>query len=208
MLRVGREIFIQIPSTSSDRELHRGETVEVLGERVAVELDEAELALRAGLGIFLYYDEARRLMQQAATIAEVGAQKHEELGLSVTLQTRGEPIPAERRQYPRVACSGAGVTARIDDENDCPVHDVSVSGIGLIAKRSLAVATQVETVLRYRGMECRGRACIQNLRMLAPGQIRYGLRALDPSGEAGFRDGLQEITMAVQRDQVSRLANS
>ena len=87
------------------------------------------------------------------------------------------------------------------------MQDIRVSGLSLIATRPLSIATQINTILRYRDIECRGRACVQNLRTLQPGQIRYGLRALDPVGDAGLRDGLQQITMAVQRDQVSRLAN-
>ena len=109
MLRAGREIFIQIPSRAGERRLHRGRVVEGAGDRVAAEISDPALALRAGLDIFLYYDEARRLMQQAATVSESGPG---DSGLAVTLEKRGEPILAERRQHPRVTCSEAGVWAR------------------------------------------------------------------------------------------------
>jgi hypothetical protein len=53
----------------------------------------------------------------------------------LTLRSIGDAVPVKTRQEDRISTLGTGLTATLEDECDCFVQDVSLSGLAAIATR-------------------------------------------------------------------------
>ncbi len=204
MLSTKSGFFLRIPNESDERILHPAKVVEVQDKIYTAQLEEAGLPLTAGQDVLLYYEIDRKFMQQAARIDAVMQDGPEPI---VGLETTGEPMSAEERQWYRVSAVLADLTATLGSEEPCPIQDVSTVGFAVLARDRHYVGNVVTATVHYKGRHHTGSATVQSVRDLGDGRIRYGLAcAEDKQGGADLNKCLHTITMAIQRQQLRRRA--
>lgn len=204
MLDIGTSFFVQIPNESKQRTLHPAEVVGFSDNTYTAELEEENLSLVGELDVLVYYEDKRVFMQQAAHVGSVMSNNPK---LIIEFQTTGEPVSAESRQCYRVSAVMAGLTADFGSEKNCPLLDVSCTGLSVIASKAHNIGNLVDTRLKYEGKEYAGKSTVQSIRELSKGRIRYGLHCIkEKQATADLARGLEYMTAALQREQLRRLA--
>jgi len=220
------DLFVQLPNETASRVLHGATTVRRDNDTWLIRVDDDTLPFEPGQSLFVYFERQREFMQQPATVvaievepapeatdAEPGAtserQAHSDSGVTLQLQTHGQAVSAESRQCYRASTAVSKRTATLDDESDCLLLDVSMTGFAVRSRTARQVGDIVKTVLHENGRTWSGHACIQSVREIIPGQWRYGLHCADSKATEGdLHKGLQSINLAVQREQLKRLSGA
>ncbi|MCH7808162.1 MAG: hypothetical protein IIB60_02955 [Planctomycetes bacterium] len=204
MVGIGSGFFVQHPGNSKRRILHPAKLVGVQGDVYTAELEESELFLESGQEILVYYERSREFMQQAARIDVVD---ETDPNFIIRLTTTGEPVSAESRQHYRVSTIMLGLSAQFGPESSCAVLDVSATGFSVIAAKHYGIGTLVNTSIEHEGQTCIGNVSVQSVRPLEKGWIRYGLHCADAKkSDDNLAEGLQQLSIQVQREQLRRLA--
>lgn len=155
--------------------------------------------LDEGAQLTAYFNHRGEFFKQPAVVQTVTDDG------GVIMEFLGDPVSANQRQSFRVSCIGCDITATLGDEVGCQVVDISATGFGLYARQSLRIGDILDTVVSYAGQEHHGQVAIQSIRRL-PGCVRYGVCAVDcPAGRALVK-ALPKVNLAVQREQMRRLA--
>ncbi|MHC5023997.1 MAG: hypothetical protein ACYTGG_08805 [Planctomycetota bacterium] len=217
MLAINGGIFLRRPQESAKRILHPATVKEIRDKVYTVALEEP-LRIEAGDEILVYYEIKREFMQQPARVdavltAEPDADGDDTGGgtpkMVIGLETTGEPVSAESRQCYRVSIVLSGLTVQLGSEEGCQLLDVSASGFSVIAAADYKIGKIVPAVLLHDGRSYKGKACVQGVCKLEPGRTRYGLYCVEDCSVSGdLLKGMQTISMAVQRQQLRRLAGS
>lgn len=194
-------VFLRLPTEAQSRILHHSTLLEVGQTTLSVRPDSDTLTLDPGAEILIYYDSKRELMQHSA---KVGALLDDDAGTVVGIELFGEPVSAESRECYRVSTVLANLKAGVGDETGCPLTDVSVTGFSVLARTSHANGASLRVSLHHEGEDFAGLAVVQSIRSYDDGSIRYGMRCVDEHGD--LANGLKKISMAVQRQQLKRLA--
>ncbi len=204
MLSMDGGFFVQIPN-GSKRILHPATIVGTEDETHTAELEENDLPIGDGQEVLIFYDFRREFMQQPARIRRV---THDPK-LVIEFETTGEPVSAESRQYYRVSAVMTGLTATLGSENACPLLDVSRTGFSVVARQSYDLGSFVNAALRYENHQYRDRVCVQSIRDLSRGRIRYGLHCVGKNRHAGGTPrGLHQISVSLEREQLRRVAGT
>ena len=98
----------------------------------------------------------------------------------------------------------ANILAVINAEEDCPLLDVSLAGFAGEARRRHRIGARFPASVSFEGETFSGSVCIQSIRDRGAGVYRYGLRYLDTGDGQSLRNGLQQISMGIQRQQLAR----
>lgn len=220
MVGIGTGCFILLPGDSRQGFLHPA-TVKGLSDDVyTVEAEENDLAVTPEMDVLLYFERNREFMQQSARIEAVdiidtatdssGDESDEESPqLLISFKTTGEPASAESREHYRVSTVVAGYQADLDAEKACRVLDVSRTGLSVISKKCYSIGNVIDVSIAEDGKTYRGSVCVQSVRDLGKGQMRYGLHSVsDKKFQGALLDGLQRASMRIQREQLRRLAGS
>ncbi len=205
MLDTDRPFLLQISDESEDRVLHAGRIIHVQDNLYTGELDEGEEpSLRENESAFIYWEESRTFMQQAARISSIVEDGSK---LTICFETMGDPVSAESRECYRVSTLRLGLTVAVGDEDDCPLLDASASGILVTTRSCLKLGDEVPVSLRYEGRQFSGKVIVQSVRDLGTGRIRHGLYAVHDRRSGGnLQQGLQLVSASVQRLLIKRMA--
>jgi len=205
MLKKDSELFFQTPDSLGRRVLHPCKVQEIRGTTYRLEFPEAPENLEADMDSLIYFERRREFMQQAVHVADIA---QSDPGLVIEVELTGDPASAESRQYYRVSCLAASISATVGEETGCTVLDVSATGFAVFSAQKFEVGENVEIVLHYSGREYVGRAVVQSARPLSRSRTRYGMQSL-PSRDGRANDlhgSLNQINLAIQREQLQRLS--
>ena len=145
-------------------------------------------------------------MKQAAKI-EVGYSDEEDT--TVEFVTVGEPVSAESRQQFRVSTVMTDLTATLGSETDCKLLNISAVGLAVFATAHHDIGSTVNASVCHEGKTFSGSVCVQSIRCMDKDQIRHGMHCVDGKGSNGsLESGLRKMTVAVQRQQLRRLASA
>ena len=87
--------------------------------------------------------------------------------------------------------------------------DVSATGFAVIAGKQYKACDIVEATIRFETETFSGRGRIESIRELSAGRFRYGLHCVDGTAtDETLRKGLPQISAAVQRQHLRRLARA
>ncbi|MCG8406770.1 MAG: hypothetical protein MI923_16360 [Phycisphaerales bacterium] len=204
MLDIGSSFFLQIPSKSKQRRLHPVEVVGCSADTYTAKFEEDNIPLEADQDVLIYFEEKREFMQQAA---HVSTSMHDETKLIIEFQTTGDPVSAESRQCYRVSTVMADLAADFGSEKNCPLLDVSCTGLAVIAAEAHDIGSLADIKLTYENREYAGKSVVQSERELSKGRIRYGLLCVkEKQATTNLMRGLEYMTVALQREQLRRLA--
>ncbi len=206
MLKLGMKMFLNFPNESKKLILHPG-TIKEAGEcGYTADIEESNLAVEAGQDVFVYYELNRKLVKQAARIE--AAMKNAP-ALTIGFQVTGDVVSAECREWFRVSTVLNDLTADFGPESDCRLLDVSSVGFAVEATERYEIGNTLPATLHFEGEHFTGEVRVQSVRELDEGRFRYGLHALaDKSSGGDLCKGQQQISAAVQREQLRRMAGT
>lgn len=205
MFDADKPLFLQVNTDSKHQVLHPGKIIAVDDDTYTWEFPPEEvLSCEEDQTAFMYFylEDDRTFMQQTARICSITtvASKRQ-----ITLETTSPPISAENRECYRVSTAMLGLTVAVADEKDCPLHDVSASGMSATTTLPLKLGDEVPLTLSYDGQEYTGQVIVHSVRDLGGGQIRHGFRCVQNRRFGGtLRQGLQAISVSVQRLHINR----
>jgi hypothetical protein len=214
MLSLNAGLFFRLPADSEKRVLRPATVTSIEHDVYTAELEEHDLPVEAGQDLLIYHEIRRTFVQQPAHIEAVIAPVTDEDPEArphtlVAFRTTGQPVSADSRECYRVSTVMADMVAQVGDEPDCPLLDVSATGFSVLSGQSFDVGSMVDVSLWHEGVRFTGRACVQSLREMSKGRIRYGFHcAQERSGNSVLAKGLQQISLAVQRQHLRRLAGA
>ena len=200
-------LFLQVDEESENRMLHPGKIVGVGDHTYTCEFDPEEVpSCEEGGAAFIYFEGGRTFMQQTARICSVA---EAESKLLITLETTSAPVSAESRECYRVSTIMLGLTVSVADEEDCPLIDVSVSGMSATTASSHQLGDEVAVTLSYDGREYTGKVTVHSVRGPDGGRIRYGFHCVENRRSGGtLQQGLQAVSTSVQRLLIKRMART
>ncbi|MDH3583470.1 MAG: PilZ domain-containing protein, partial [Phycisphaerae bacterium] len=127
--------------------------------------------------------------------------------LRLSLHLAGEPASADSRQQYRVCTVLMDKVAVVGDEPACPLLDMSIGGFAIMSERDYRIGDLLPVTLSDDEREFSGIARVQSMREMQAGSIRYGFLCVDETDAPGsLKQGLRELTMAYQREQLARQA--
>lgn len=227
MLIPGTIVFINFPEESNHRILHAAVVMQNNANGLVIRSDEPGLRIEAGQSLRLYFEKEMKFVQQAARIESVigaasqqskpsevahalaaddVAVEHHDFAMLV-VRPLGQPVSAESRECYRVSTITAGLDAEIEDEAGCVLADVSVTGFSIISHQPHPLGSVRRIRLNFENNSFAGEAAIQSIKDLGGGRYRYGFLCADSGAKrTPLRQGLQQISVAVQRRQLKRLS--
>ena len=208
MLSIDTRFFVCVPGESQRRILRPATVVEVNQDIYVAELEEKDIPLGEGQAIVVYYEIRGEFMPQPGTVtacSPADGQEPDRIGLT----TSGRAVSAESRQCYRVSTVTADLAVAVDDDDHCPLTDVSVTGLSFISDNPYEPGNIVPVRLEHDQASFEGSACVQSIKPLGSGRTRYGLYCVEHRADASnLSKGLNQISMAVQRQQLRRLAGA
>lgn len=224
MLSPGLVVFVNFPEESpKPRVLHAAKVVQNNSNGLVIRCDEPGLPVEPERAFRLYYELKMKFVQHTARIeavlgeGEMPAGEPETpaptaagpTGATIIVKMLGEPVSAESRECYRVSTLMAGLKADVGDARGCVLADVSVSGFSVIAEASLEPGSVQRITLHHEGKTFVGEAAVQSVKDLGKGKMRFGFVCADASASrTPLKQGLQQISVAVQRQQLKRLAGA
>ena len=204
-MKTGSDILFQEP-TCKTRRLRRSVVVEVSADTFSINFVAEPFEFEVDQEVLMYFSGKTEFLQQVGRIKEVlPAEEGEEAGPTFVIEPVGDPISAESRQHYRVSTISADLKARVGDEEELDVQDLSSTGFAVLASKDYQIGQTIEVGIMHEEERCHGIASVQSVRAFGPGRIRYGLRAIEEDPHTGeFLQVLQRISLAVQRDQLQR----
>ncbi len=124
-LKEGSRIFLRFDSPSRGRLLQSGTVQEIREGGLTLAFEARPRAVETGEEKLVYYDQARKFVQQ---LVLVEARSSDGPPFLLTLKYIGDAVSVETREEDRISTIGAGLTATLEDEGDCLIHDVSLVG--------------------------------------------------------------------------------
>lgn len=205
MLNVDSAVFVQVGDGSKRRVLHPGRVIGVEDEILTCEFDRKEdLSCEKDEAVFIYFEKNRTFMQQHARICSI---TETESKLEITLETTSDPVSADNRACYRVSTVMLDLTVAVADEEDCPLVDVSASGLSAVVSTPLKLGDEKTVRITHDGREYAGDVIVQSVRELGTGRIRHGLHCV-PNRRCGgnLQQGLQVVSASTQRLLIKRMA--
>jgi hypothetical protein len=127
----------------------------------------------------------------------------------LTVKTIGEAVSVGTREEDRVSTVGTGLTAMIEDEADCPVQDISLSGLAALSARRHHIGRCLEIAIRYESEEYVGEVEVQCAHPVDDGKIRYGLLGVFDTAEGrNLQNGLTRMTLELQQRRLKIISSS
>lgn len=202
---IGHTVFVQFPGNTRKRILHPCTVTQVSGMNALTVLPEDQaLLFEVGQEFLIYFEQRRQFMQQPA---RVDALLDINSGTLIALQTIGDPVSAESRQCYRVSTALSNLLITFDGMENCSLRDVSVTGFAVISPNEYKIGQVVDAELVFEGKKYAGQTSVQSICHMPNDNTRYGVNCVKASpAPLTLTKGVQQISMSVQRQQLSRLA--
>ena len=205
-LKEGSRVFLHFDSPSRGRLLQLGIVHEVWDSGWTLAFENRHRAVETGEEKLVYYDRGRKFVQQ---LVSVEAQSSDGPPFLLTLKFIGNAVPVETRQEDRVSTIDTSLTVTLEDEGDCLIQDVSLSGLAAIATRKYPVGRCIEIAISYGDEEYVGQAEIRCVNALGDGKVRYGLLGVFDTAEGKtLQNGLTRMTLDIQQQRLKCISGS
>ena len=206
MLKEGNRIFLRFDSPSRGRLLQPGIVQESREGGLTLAFEARHHAVETGEEKLIYYNRARKFVQQPVLVE---AQSSGGPPFVLTLKSLGDAISVGTREEDRVSTIGSGLTATLEGEGGCLVHDVSLSGLAAIATQRHHIGRWLEVAIRYEDEEYVGQMEIRGTSALDSGKTRYGLLGVFDTAEGkNLQNGLTRMTLEIQQQHLKRISGS
>ena len=200
------ELFFQFPSETAKRILHSVVITDISEDTITARFEEPGLVPTPGQNVLIYFDDGREFRQQSARVTAV---RQSEPMAVFAFQTTGQPASAEGREYYRARTIALDLFCDFDGEKRCSVHDVSATGLCVVASSMHRIGDSVPISFEYDSIVAQGSVCVQSIRELHSGRFRYGLHSIGTDEQArAFREALGTISVAIQLSELKRISKA
>jgi hypothetical protein len=205
-LKEGNRVFLRFDSPSRGRLLQPGIVQEIQEDGLTLAFEVRHLAVETSEEKLVYYNQARDFLQQPVLVE---AQSSDGPPFVLSVKSIGDAVSAGTRGEDRVATSGSGLAATLEDENGCLIQDVSLSGLAVISKRKYPIGRCLEVAIRYGDDEFVGQMEVQCAQPLDAGETRYGLLGVfDTDDGRSLENGLTRMTLEIQQQHLKRISGA
>ncbi len=205
-LKEGSRVFLRFDSPSRGRVLQPGIAREIRDSDWTLSFEARHHAVEIGEEKLIYYNQSRLFVQQPVLIE---AQSGDGPPFVLTVKSIGDAVSVGTREEDRVSTLGAGLTAMIEDENDCAVQDISLSGLAAVCTRKYHVGRCLEIAIRYGDEEFVGQVEVQCIHPVGGGKNRYGLLGVFDTAEGKkLQNGLTRMTLEIQQQRLKIISSS
>ncbi len=203
-MKTEMDVFVRTPEHSK---LHAGKVSAISAKGFTIAFEVQGFELEDGAEVIAYYEVNRRFMQQPVRV--LSSVQTEESGLSMELETTGDPVSAESRECYRVSCYATGIKAQLGEDPElCEVLDVSATGFAVFSTAQYQIGQTMQATLYHDGDSILGTVVVQSAREYGK-NMRYGIRAIDDERKtATLKSALARVNLAVQRAQAARLSGN
>jgi hypothetical protein len=204
-LDTGTVVFLRLHS-ADDRTLIPMRVVELGASVFTAECEGIDLDAAAGTDAYAYYKHEGTFLRQRIRIdAIMPSESRTVIGFS----TFGKPERADARRSQRVPTHEARLLATFDDEESCPLLDVSLEGFAVIARTAREVGELLPVTLFYDDERFSGTACVQNVQRLPDGRFRHGLQSVGDRIRGGsLQRGQLQIGIGIQRAELDQITSA
>ena len=203
-LKEGIRVFLRFDSPSRGRLLQSGFVQEIREGGLTFAFETRYLAVETGEQKLVYYNKARDFIQQTVLVE---AQSSGGPPFLLSVKPIGDAVSAGTREEDRVSTSGAGLTATLEDEDDCLIQDVSLSGLAVVSNRKYHIGRCLEVAIPYADEEYVGQMEVQCAHLLDEGKTRYGLLGVfDTEAGRNLQNGLTRMTLEIQQQHLKRIS--
>ena len=205
MPAIGLTVFVRFPGETKRRVLYPSTVTQLSGtDSLTIQPEVAGLTYEVGQELLIYFERRRQFVQQPA---KVEALLDSEAGHFVVLKTTGEAVSAESRQCYRVSTILSELTVTFDGVEGCSLRDVCVTGFAVVSPKQYKTGQILNVELVFEGKRYTGQGSIQSMTQMPDGQTRYGVNCVKSTASPqSLPKGVQQVSMSVQRRQLSRLA--
>ncbi len=204
--KIGTRIFLRFDSTAKGRVLAPGIVADVAGPRWTVTFDALRHAIEVGDEKLAYYNRGREFLQQTV---RVESEQSAGTGSTLILIEMGDPIAAGTRSEDRVDTTDCGLEATLAGDPHCPIQDVSLSGLAVIANRAHPVGSRLGIAIRFGDQEFGGEMEVRVCMRLADGRTQHGLLGVfDDAAGKRLKSGLTRMTLEIQQRRLQRKSAS
>ncbi len=200
MIKPGATVFFRDPKIENERVLVPSTLQAVEDEMLVAQLVPTG-RFEAGQEIAVFYEVKREFMQQPVQIDRLEAGEDGPIAHYFAL---GDPVSAESRQHYRVTTISAQLLASVGPATDCPVQDVSATGFAAVVPTRYAQGERVAISIEHGELRCAGEAVAQSVAE-RPDGYRYGFLS---AGDGELQEQLNQVSLAVQREQLQRLSGA
>jgi hypothetical protein len=205
-LKEGNRIFLRVDSPSRGRVLQSGIASEIQDRDWKLSFESRHQAVEIGEEKLIYYNKARSFVKQPVLIE---AQSSDGPPFVLAVKTVGDAVSVGTREEDRVSTLGSGLTAMIENEADCPVQDISLSGLAALSARQHHIGRCLEIAIRYGDEEYAGEVEVQCAHPIGGGKIRYGLLGVFDTAEGrNLQNGLTRMTLEIQQQRLKIISSS
>jgi len=202
----GDRAFLRFDSPARGRVLEPG-VVEGAGDGVwTLVFETRHHAVETGAQRVVYYNKARDFIEQLVLIE---SQSSGGPPYVLTVKPLGDAVSANSRSEDRVVVGDCELMAALDDEPNCPIQDVSLSGLSVLSDRRHRIGRSLEVAIWYGDEEFVGEMEVQGAAVRADGKTRYGLLGVfdSPQGR-NLKNGLTKMTLEIQQQRLRRISSS
>ena len=204
--KVGSRIFLRFDLPRTGRVLEPGNVNEVARGRWTTVFEARHHTVEAGEEKLLYYNRGREFLDQTV---RVESQSSDGPPFDLVVKPIGDSVSVGTRLETRVKVIDCGLEATLDGEPNCPIQDVSLSGIGVISSLSHPVGRSLKIAIRYGEVELAGEMELRVVTALADGRAKCGLRGIFNTAEGrALRNGLTKMTLEIQQRRLQRITAS
>jgi len=204
-VKEGIRVFLRFDSPSRGRLLEPGTARDVRDDGWTLAFENRHRAVETGEEKLVYYDRGREFVQRPVLVE---AQSGDGPPFLLTLKFIGDAVPVKDRQEDRIPTLDAGLTATLENECDCFIQDVSLSGLAAIGTRNYPVGRCVDIAIPYGDEEYVGQVEIRFTKPLDHGKVRYGLLGVFDTAEGrNLKSGLTRMTLEIQQQHLKALSN-
>ena len=205
-LKEGSRIFLRFDSPSRGRVLQPGVASEIRDRDWRLSFEFRHQAVETGEEKLIYYNKARSFVKQPVLIEALSSDGPP---FVLTVKTIGDAVSVGTREEDRVSTLGIGLTAMIEDEVDCPVQDISLSGLAALSARRHHIGRCLEIAIRYGNEEYVGEVEVQCAHPIDAGKTRYGLLGVFDTAEGrNLQNGLTRMTLEIQQQRLKIISSS
>ncbi|MBW2543622.1 MAG: hypothetical protein JRF15_16190 [Deltaproteobacteria bacterium] len=205
-LKDGSRVFLRFDSPSRGRVLQPGIASEIRDGGWTIAFESRHQAVEDGEEKLLYYHQSRAFLQQQILIE---AQSGEGPPFLLHVKPIGDAVSVGTREEDRVSTLGTGLTAMIEDEPDCLIQDVSLSGLAALSTRQHHVGRCLEIAICYADEEYVGHVEVQCVHPVGDGKNRYGLLGVFDTAEGKrLQNGLTRMTLEIQHQRLKIISSS
>lgn len=193
-------LYMLHPGSTETRALVEGEVLQMGCRSTIACFPDLDVALDIGQVLTIYFREDREFQKQEVEV--VGIELGSGTELRLDLLPLGEVTSGEGRQSERFSLVYEGMTATFGQAHECPLVDVSETGLALVAGLEFELGQSVRCEMWVDEVCYRGSCTIRSIAAMSGNQWRYGVTCDEDVEGDNLKSSMKRMWDAVRMQQL------